>query len=738
MKRIRLVGFTSLLLLLGSFTPATYAQVGSEREALNVPNYLRGVDLFSFTFDHAPDKDDGHAAAAAYSMSETLGLSPLVISGAVGDGNRHDFIPASIPLMDDIWGPSSWLDAFTDWNASVVSAGDTWINYLNNGGYVFIAEGGQADFTADVLRYVKQRIDLTPEKIVVVQHSRWNEVMSNQIDLAYVQENATYIKLDDGNFAGNNTADLNMDSSTFHEKAMSGPFSLQWKAAFEYWTPGNRVDFSDVVEALWILDIPLTIINEVDDFAELYLAKSKGDLYEFDNSIGSAGLISVGETQARSLHSSFQLPLINDIDYVEFNIEGSESLLVTISTDGLADDDFNTVLSLYDTNRNVLAVDDDNGRGFFSTIQTALAPGTYFIEVASYELHYKPDYTLSLETEPLAVIDNQKPTITTLIPTAAGPSELLRPGSITIAGTASDNVAIARNSLMVRNRTTEQYWDGTTWTDTWVRFDLTHTDDWDNDNWSYSLTLPAGEFLIKAWSWDTSDNLGKAVARSFSVIAPDTAPPVISIDPIASTTAGLVTVNGNSVDNVAIAGNSLMIRNKTTEQYWDGTTWTDTWVRFNLTHTDDWDNDNWFYSLTLPAGDFLIKAWSWDTSDNLGKAVARSFSVIAPDTAPPVISIDPIASTTAGLVTVNGNSVDNVAIAGNSLMVRNKTTNQYWDGTTWTDTWARFDLTDADDRDTGNWSYSLTLPVGNILIRAWAWDSSKNQSAPMTIAFKIE
>jgi len=236
-------------------------------------NYVQGRDLISLHYDHAPDRDDGHAAAAAYSIVQTMGISPLVVGGAVGDGNQNRFVNASVGLMNTIWGGGSWLNAKNNFNGSVVAAGNRWRAVLANGGNIFVAEGGQSDFTAAVHRWVRARTNLPRNRVVVVQHSLWNEQQSNQGDLNYVRNNTVYRRIADGNGA-NSTADLNMRSSNFVNRARSSQFGRQWNAAFSYLNPNTKLDFSDTVELLHILRIPTSRIRNVNDFANVYFGNS--------------------------------------------------------------------------------------------------------------------------------------------------------------------------------------------------------------------------------------------------------------------------------------------------------------------------------------------------------------------------------------------------------------------------------------------------------------------------------
>lgn len=80
----------------------------------------------------------------------------------------------------------------------------------------------------------------------------------------------------------------------------------------------------------------------------------------------------------------------------------------------------------------------------------------------------------------------------------------LEPGPVTISGTSVDNFAVAENKLLIKNNTTGQYWDGSNWVNDSTKFELAGT-----DNWSYTISLPKGNFSVVTHSWDTANNVGK-------------------------------------------------------------------------------------------------------------------------------------------------------------------------------------------------------------------------------------
>ena len=238
-------------------------------------SFTPGVDLLSLHYDHAPDKDDGHSAAADRTILQSLfGMEwikehVVAVSGAYGT-NANRFNVQSNDVMDAVWNDcGGWLDAHTDRERVVIQLVERWLTVLKGGGDVWVKEGGQSDLTADVVRKIKQLFpDLdTKTRIHVVQHSQWNEDHTTDTDLAYTKENTHYIKIRDANaylsIKGGNAA--------FVKAANEHPvFAKIWEAAFAYYNPMERLDFSDTGELVHILGLGEM---DIEGFRKRFLAE---------------------------------------------------------------------------------------------------------------------------------------------------------------------------------------------------------------------------------------------------------------------------------------------------------------------------------------------------------------------------------------------------------------------------------------------------------------------------------
>ncbi len=233
-------------------------------------------DLVVLHYDNCPDRDDGHALAAGKAVVERFDLQNLlVVNGTCSDRSRNAYQPESEAVARAVWG-SQWLDGYNELDASIQTSAQSWGSVLANGGDVWIAEGGPSDFTAKVLRVIiDQSPSLNIKKVHVVQHSTgdsFNEAQTETSNIQLIKREADYIAIPNGNGGGNGSAGLRNNSPFFVETARQSSYSNEWEAAFNYLNPEERLDFSDTVELLYLVDDTAT--QTVDDFARNYLLGS--------------------------------------------------------------------------------------------------------------------------------------------------------------------------------------------------------------------------------------------------------------------------------------------------------------------------------------------------------------------------------------------------------------------------------------------------------------------------------
>ena len=238
------------------------------------PDFDSQTDLISLHYDHAPDKDDGHSAAADRTLLESLygrewlSTHVVAVSGTYGL-NKDQFNPGSDAVMDvafhDVGG---WLSAHRDWDGTVATLAGRWEAVIESGGDVWVKEGGQSDLTAAVVRQLRSTGPELPvgDRVHVVQHSNWNEEQTTPEALEYVKQTVDYIRIPDANTFLN----IAGGDPEFEAAARAHPvFGPIWGAAFAYYDPAERLDFSDTGELLFLLDFGEM---PIDEFRKHYLA----------------------------------------------------------------------------------------------------------------------------------------------------------------------------------------------------------------------------------------------------------------------------------------------------------------------------------------------------------------------------------------------------------------------------------------------------------------------------------
>ncbi len=233
-------------------------------------------DLLSLHYDHSPDKDDGHSAAADRTILQSLfgkewiSHHVLAVSGAYGI-NGNEFDPDSDLVMDAAWNDcGGWLSAHTDRDGVVNHLFESYRRVIIAGGNIWIKEGGPSDLTAAVLDRLIEKFPGTTlsDHIHVVQHSPWNEEHTTKTALSLIRQTTNYIRIEDANTLLRRKGDL----EEFIQAALVHPdVAHVWETAFAYYNPLKEyLDFSDTSELMYILNIG---ILDIDDFRRRFLEK---------------------------------------------------------------------------------------------------------------------------------------------------------------------------------------------------------------------------------------------------------------------------------------------------------------------------------------------------------------------------------------------------------------------------------------------------------------------------------
>ena len=193
------------------------------------------------------------------------------------------YVPPNL-LFELAFG-NNWTDAHEDFDAAVEKVTVIASKTLNNQGHVWIAEAGQSDFSAALVKGLQKELsglDLS-KSIHLVQHSNWNEEVTSPESLKFVKENTDYKKIPDGNALDNGTPGLRSPGFKDWNERMTNPqLSKVWQLAVDLGNQYNGkegrynneaveaggLDFSDFSEVWWILKLPE--IKDVKGFFDRY------------------------------------------------------------------------------------------------------------------------------------------------------------------------------------------------------------------------------------------------------------------------------------------------------------------------------------------------------------------------------------------------------------------------------------------------------------------------------------
>ena len=234
-------------------------------------------DLYLAHFDLKTDVDDIHSVAAVATMLADERFDNInyhAIAGAYGI-QTGAYVPAN-GLFDMAFG-SNWSDAHTNFDRALEEVSSLASTVIQNGGQIWIAEGGQSDFSAALIRDIQNKLPEADLKnaVHIVQHADWNEEVTTAEDLDYVRSAASYHRIPDGNTTGNDTPGFRSDQVIDWRQSLNDPRLISiWEKAIELANTYNGaddrylnesimeggLDFSDASETCWIFGF-----NDLED-----------------------------------------------------------------------------------------------------------------------------------------------------------------------------------------------------------------------------------------------------------------------------------------------------------------------------------------------------------------------------------------------------------------------------------------------------------------------------------------
>ena len=227
--------------------------------------------------------DDVHSVAGVATMLADPRFSNIRYHAVAGTYGIREGLYVPAERVFDLAFGEHWSDAHGDFDKALDEVRGLSVETLNEGGAVWIADAGQSDFSAALLRSIRELIPeaTVKDRVHIVQHADWNEEVTTAEDLAFVKESASYQKIPDGNAPGNGSPGFRSSTTVnWQEHVGDARLTEIWTAAIEIANTYNGaagrylneaiqdggLDFSDVVETAWIFGF--SNLADANDFFE--------------------------------------------------------------------------------------------------------------------------------------------------------------------------------------------------------------------------------------------------------------------------------------------------------------------------------------------------------------------------------------------------------------------------------------------------------------------------------------
>lgn len=241
-------------------------------KSINPKKFNIKKDFLLVPFDCKPDVDDLHTIAAFSMLLDNKKFCKLkyhAVAGAYGI-QKKAYVPAND--LFQLAFKNNWTDIHNNDSDENLKEVQIYIKKaVAKNGDIWIAEAGQSDFSAKIVKYIQSTYAINTQKRVhIVQHSLWNEKVSSPKSLQFVKDNTDYYKIPDGNKVENGTPGFKSTTyKTWLNKVNNQKLKNIWALATQICERYNGkderyynkaigtggVDFSDLVEVLWILNI---------------------------------------------------------------------------------------------------------------------------------------------------------------------------------------------------------------------------------------------------------------------------------------------------------------------------------------------------------------------------------------------------------------------------------------------------------------------------------------------------
>jgi hypothetical protein len=263
----------------------SFVSCAMDKNSQKAGNFNIDKDLLLVQFDCKTDVDDLHSVAALVTLLSDSGFSKIHYHAVAGTYGIQEglYVPPN-SLFQLAFG-DNWTDAHENFDKAAEKVKAIIKTTLANQGDVWIADAGQSDFTAKLIKSLQTDLpDISiSQRIHVVQHSEWNENSTSSENLQFVKKNIDYHKIPDGNAVGNGTPGFRTPEYTQWKNKIKNPKLIEiWQHAVDLSNKYNGkegrynneaissggLDFSDLSEVCWILGIH--DIKDTEHFFNLY------------------------------------------------------------------------------------------------------------------------------------------------------------------------------------------------------------------------------------------------------------------------------------------------------------------------------------------------------------------------------------------------------------------------------------------------------------------------------------
>ncbi|HEX6891287.1 MAG TPA: hypothetical protein VF141_11345 [Chryseolinea sp.] len=260
----------AFIFLLIAIIPLSFKSIQENKRSSDPGRFNVDKDLLLAQFDCKTDVDDLHSAAALVTLLSDPRFSKIKYHAVAGTYGIQEglYVPPN-DLFKVAFG-KNWTDAHNNVESAIKQVKIIVESTLANGGDIWIAEAGQSDFSALLVKSIQADLPhvKTAQRIHVVQHSDWNEEVTAPASLQFVKQNTDYHKIADGNVVGNGTPGFrDPDNTSWKNKIKNPKLKEIWQLAVDLGIKYNGkdgrynnaavsaggLDFSDLSETCWIL-----------------------------------------------------------------------------------------------------------------------------------------------------------------------------------------------------------------------------------------------------------------------------------------------------------------------------------------------------------------------------------------------------------------------------------------------------------------------------------------------------